>query len=55
MLCGLYSKIESLRKLSTQLKEWKITLSPHQIGSIVRKENKEEEEEEEFDLNDHLN
>jgi len=41
---GLYSEINSLRKLSSKLKEWNVTLSPHQIGFIVKKEEENEEE-----------
>ncbi len=46
MITGLYSEYNSLRKLSAHLKEWNVTLSPHQIGFIVRKEGKESPEEE---------
>jgi hypothetical protein len=46
ILSGLYSEINSLRKLSEKLKGWKVSLSPHQIGFIVKKEGKNEEEEE---------
>ncbi len=47
IVTGLYSEVNSLRKLSTKLKEWKVTLSPHQIGAIVKKETKQSVNEEE--------
>jgi len=49
IVSGLYTEIKSLRKLSAKLKDWNVTLSPHQIGFIVRKNKKNEEDDEKED------
>ena len=42
---GLYSKINSLRKLSEGLKDWGVSMSPRGIGFIVNKKEEDKKDE----------